>query len=104
MRCESAMWMLSAAALCCGLTADAARAQSAVDPQQVTFELTPLTSRDLHLQHGILNYVTLSMKEVGSGKTVSIKEAPPFPLIATLRYSDRDGARREVVSACDYRC
>jgi hypothetical protein len=101
MRCESALTMFCAA-LCCGLTAPAC-AQS-VGLRDITFELTSLTASDLPLQHGILNYITLSMQEVGTGKRISIKEVPPFPLLATLRYRDRAGAAREAVFECDYRC
>lgn len=104
MKLESAMATLCAAAVCCGITAPAALAQSVESPRNVTFELTSLTRADLPLQHGIQNYITLSMVEAGGSKTISIKDPPPFPLIATLQYRDRKGVKKEATFACDYRC
>jgi len=104
MRIGTAMATLGLVGVCSAITADVARAQSAEVFRAVTFELTSLTRSDLHLQHGVLNYVTLSMKDVADGKAVSIKDAPPFPLIATLHYRDREGGAREVATTCDYRC
>ena len=104
MRLESAMATLCAVAVCSGITATAALAQSVRTPRDVTFERTSLPPADLPLQHGIKNYITLSMVEAGGSKAISIQGPPPFPLIATLQYRDREGVKREATFACDYRC
>ena len=106
MRFGSMIATLFTAALGSGLAAPAALAQSQKDDglRRVTFELTSLTRSGLPLQHGIRNFVTLSMVEVGGSQAIRIDEPPAFPLIATLTYYDREGVEREKSFSYDYRC
>lgn len=96
--------IISSVALCCAVTATTALAQSLETPRNVTFELTSLTRNNLPLQHGVQNYITLSMVEIESSKAVSIADPPPFPLIATLAYHDDKGQERKVRTSYAYRC
>ncbi|MCK5943099.1 MAG: hypothetical protein KAI24_14060 [Planctomycetes bacterium] len=87
-----------------GALATPATAQTVAAPRTVTFQTTGLTEQHPRLQQGIKNYVTLSMLDVATSRTMRIDEPPEFPLIATLQYRDHDGVEREVATEYAYRC